>query len=185
MFYQYNPYNIHWGPMHWGHAVSKDMLHWEFLPAALAPDEVFDRDGCFSGSAKTLPDGRQLLLYTGVTREPQQTAVCEIYRLSVLLVGDGVDYVKLTLTLFLTETTFRKEQQSGLQRPENLATERRNFYCVLPTALLTAADRFSFTPVRTDLTGSSSPFLHRTATASVKCGNALISWSLATNTYSL
>ena len=39
--------------------------------AALAPDEAYDRDGCFSGSAVTLPDGRHLLMYTGVLLERQ------------------------------------------------------------------------------------------------------------------
>ena len=52
MFYQYHPYDSHWGPMYWGHAVSEDLLHWEYLPAALAPDKPYDKDGCFSGSAK-------------------------------------------------------------------------------------------------------------------------------------
>ena len=54
------------GPMHWGHAVSRDLLHWSYLPAALAPDEIYDRAGCFSGSAAVLPDGRLMLIYTGV-----------------------------------------------------------------------------------------------------------------------
>lgn len=53
MFYQYHPYNTNWGPMHWGHAVSEDLLHWEYLPAALAPDQEYDQNGCFSGSALT------------------------------------------------------------------------------------------------------------------------------------
>ncbi len=65
LFYQYHPYSSYWGPMHWGHAVSSDMISWEYLPAAMAPDTEYDKSGCFSGTAITLPDGRQLLMYTG------------------------------------------------------------------------------------------------------------------------
>ena len=70
LFYQYNPYKTQWDSMHWGHVVSKDLLHWEYLPAALAPDEEYDKIGCFSGSAAELPDGQQLLIYTSVDHEP-------------------------------------------------------------------------------------------------------------------
>lgn len=94
MFYQYYPYDSHWNSMHWGHAVSDDLLHWEYLPAALAPDESYDRDGCFSGNAMTLPDGRQLLMYTGVVQERQKNEAVVDWQNQCIAVGDGVDYEK-------------------------------------------------------------------------------------------
>lgn len=97
MFYQYHPYQTVWGPMHWGHAVSDDLLHWEYVPAAIAPDEVYDKDGCFSGSAITLPDGRQLLMYTGVVRRPEWNGGYTDIQTQCLAVGDGIDYKKLDI----------------------------------------------------------------------------------------
>ena len=92
LFYQYNPYDTCWDTMHWGHAVSGDLLSWRYLPAAMAPNEWYDADGCWSGSAMEMPDGRQLLMYTGNRREGGATR--ENLQVQCLALGDGIDYEK-------------------------------------------------------------------------------------------
>ena len=94
LFYQYHPFEKRHGLMYWAHAVSDDLLHWEYLPAALAPDEEYDRAGCFSGSAVEMPDGRHLLMYTGVQAVMDEGGMPRVLQTQCLAVGDGVDYEK-------------------------------------------------------------------------------------------
>ena len=66
MFYQFNPADQVWGNMHWGHAVSRDLLHWKHLPVALYPQpELMNlpelRGGAYSGTA--IVDDQQLQLF--------------------------------------------------------------------------------------------------------------------------
>ncbi len=94
LFYQYHPFSRRWGPMHWGHAVSTDLLHWTYMPCALAPDTAADAGGCFSGSAVEMPDGRLMLCYTGV--QPAGTFRRET-QAQCIAVGDGTDFEKSLL----------------------------------------------------------------------------------------
>jgi beta-fructofuranosidase len=61
IFYQHFPYECHWGTMHWGHAITKDFIHYKHLPIALYPSKPYDQNGCFSGSAISMHN--QLYLY--------------------------------------------------------------------------------------------------------------------------
>ncbi|WP_410766409.1 GH32 C-terminal domain-containing protein [Haloferax sp. DFSO60] len=66
LFYQYNPGGPFHGTIHWGHATSDDLLHWEDQPVALVPDpDGPDRDGCWSGCTVVDDDGTPTILYTG------------------------------------------------------------------------------------------------------------------------
>ena len=65
LFYQHFPYLPRWGTMHWGHAVSDDLVHWEHRGIALYPSKAYDRNGVFSGTAVEV-DGALRLYYTAV-----------------------------------------------------------------------------------------------------------------------
>ena len=65
LFYQYNPHGAFGATIHWGHAVSEDLVHWTDLPVALAPTPGGpDRLGCWSGGAVD-NDGVPTVIYYG------------------------------------------------------------------------------------------------------------------------
>lgn len=73
-------------PVHWGHAVTKDFLHWKELPIALFPDREYDAGGCWSGTA-AVKDGNLFLFYASIDRAGKQTVSAAVSR-------DGLHFEK-------------------------------------------------------------------------------------------
>lgn len=98
LFYQYFPYAPAWATMHWGHAVSDDLVTWTHQEIALYPSKYWDSNGCFSGSA-VQEDGKLYIYYTGVryeeiTKEDIHHCVNEQFESSQLMITseDGIHF---------------------------------------------------------------------------------------------
>lgn len=89
VFYQHAPdFELPWKqPMHWGHARTKDFLHWEELPVALYPDCEYDDCGCWSGTA-IVKDDILYLFYASVHSNDK------IQTVSVAFSDDGINFTK-------------------------------------------------------------------------------------------
>lgn len=96
VFYQHHPYSNEWGPMHWGHVVSEDLLNWTYLPYALVPGDEFDKSGCFSGSALVV-NNRLYIAYTGFIANEDPEKV--IQQQCLAYSDDGINFKKLGLII--------------------------------------------------------------------------------------
>ena len=130
LFFQYHPYSVKWGPMHWGHARSRDLITWEYLPAALAPDEEYDRDGCYSGSAITLDDGRHLLIYTAVKKEDSDGTTRE-FQQQAIAVGDGINYTKSSANPVIGTSMIPQGNSTSDFRDPKVFRENGRYYAVI------------------------------------------------------
>lgn len=89
VFFQYYPYGVKWGPMHWGHVSSADLVKWERHPVALCPDKPYDADGCFSGSAIVWKD-KLWLVYTGFVKGTDEKSQRQVQCLAAS--ADGINF---------------------------------------------------------------------------------------------
>ena len=90
-FFQYYPHDVNWGPMHWGHRVSKDLIHWRELPTALFPKTYSNEDGCFSGTAIVHND-ILYLVYTGFFENGGGDNIRQVQCLASS--SDGINFTK-------------------------------------------------------------------------------------------
>ena len=120
LFYQYNPYDIKWGPMHWGHAKTKDFINWDRLPVALAPDDEI-RGQCFSGTAIS-EDDRHLLIYT-VHNDGKEEQAVEI--------GNGVEYKSISNSPVIKVKHLPKGFDGIDFRDPKIWKEDENYYCIV------------------------------------------------------
>ena len=129
LFYQYHPYTNHWGPMHWGHSTSEDLIKWEQLPCALAPDEEYDKDGCFSGSAIELEDGKLLLMYTSVIKKEDNDGQVRDYQQQSVAIGDGVDFEKVSSNPVISTEMIPADGDKHDFRDPKIVKFEGKYYC--------------------------------------------------------
>lgn len=91
VFYQWNPFETAHGAKFWGHYTSRDLLHWQEEPIALAPSEWYDKNGCYSGSAIEW-EGKMYLFYTGNVK--QADGARETYQ-CLAVSEDGIHFEKV------------------------------------------------------------------------------------------
>lgn len=133
LFYQYNPYDVVWGPMYWGNAKSKDLIKWEHLPIAMAPDQTYDAQGCFSGSAIVAGD-KLWLMYTGHldgntdgTRNPELVRENQNMAWS----RDGVNFEKYENNPVLFEGHLPESAEPGDFRDPKIYKKGDAYYSVI------------------------------------------------------
>lgn len=127
LFYQHYPYDGVWGPMHWGHAKTKDLINWEHLPVALAPDQDFDKNGCFSGSA-IVKDDKLWLMYTGNIDNGDGTGR-QVQNMAYST--DGIHFEKLASNPVLTGDDLPDEIVSADFRDPKLFEHDGRYYAVV------------------------------------------------------
>jgi beta-fructofuranosidase len=122
LFFQYNPYETKWNTMHWGHATTKDFVHWSFSGAALAPDSPWDKDGCYSGSA-IQENETHIIAYTGVVKENGKE-----FQQQCIAAGDGKNYRKFEENPVITARDIPFSFQENHFRDPKLWKENGQFF---------------------------------------------------------
>lgn len=121
VFFQWNRFAKDHGYKEWGLFKSSDLLHWKFEGSALLPDQTYDQDGVYSGSACVIED-KLCLFYTGNTKPDGQRKVYQCMAVS----SDGRKYLKYGCVL---ETP--AEYTEHFRDPKVFKGNHRDYFMVL------------------------------------------------------
>lgn len=138
LFYQHYPYAAVWGTMHWGHVKSKDLIRWEHVEVALAPDQHYDNEGCFSGSAIE-HDGKLYLMYTGVSSDPvigQKQIQC------IAVSSDGSHFEKVNENPVIGSDVLPKDAIPGDFRDPKVWRKDDYFYSIIASRNIDTSGQF-------------------------------------------
>jgi beta-fructofuranosidase len=129
LFYQHHPYSPEWGPMFWGHVKSKNLVHWEHMPIALAPTDEYDQDGCFSGGGIE-KDGSMYVMYTGNTwtGDDHDKDLLQVQCLAVS--DDGIHFTKFKENPVIAEAPTGDVHPYHIRDPK-VWKQGNDYYCVL------------------------------------------------------
>ncbi len=129
VFFQHSPINPEGGNKCWGHYISPDLLHWEYLGDAILPDEAFDRNGVFSGSSLIWED-RMYVFYTGNVEKYGDSGSLGIIGCDVVLMqsDDGITFGPKKVVI---ETEDFPDDMSMDIRDPKVWREGNGFYMVL------------------------------------------------------
>ncbi|KAJ0177001.1 hypothetical protein K1T71_007010 [Dendrolimus kikuchii] len=124
IFYQYHPYNGAWGPMHWGHAISTNLVDWAHYPPALIPKEHYDKHGCLAGSA-VVHNNYLTLFFTGTVLSGNRASQTQ----NVAISGDGLIFQKYLYNPVLRKAPY---QMSDFRNPK-VWRYRNRWYMIIGT----------------------------------------------------
>lgn len=125
LFYQHYPYEAKWNTMHWGHAVTEDLIKWKDLEIALAPDKEYDKEGCFSGTA-LIEEERLNLFYTCVNKRKGEYAQEQALAYS----EDGIHFVKHKNNPIIPSSLLPDDIYTGDFRDPKIFKEGDTYYCI-------------------------------------------------------
>jgi len=132
LFYQYHPYSSAWGPMHWAHVTSRDFIHWEWCPVALAPECDYELDGCFSGTAIEHKK-EHVLIYTSHLHPDLNDRSLRIQQQCIARSKDGIGYIKDPLNPVIKSSDLPDTIDPNDFRDPKIFEKDGKLYCLIAT----------------------------------------------------